>query len=214
MEKKDLPNNIAIFPLSNAIFFPKTVLPLNIFEDRYIQLINDCMKEKKMFGMIQPKNKSSSVPEVYQVGCLGKIVNFHETDDKRIIINLSGIIRFKIKKELDSKKLYRKFKVDYSEFMHDLKVEKEKEKEKNEERNKLLKNINYFFAKIDYSIEFNELEKLNFSQLVDTICMISPFTIEEKQKLIEANQIDEKFQILNKIIEFNLFDFLQNKTIQ
>jgi len=214
MEKKDLPNNIAIFPLSNAIFFPKTVLPLNIFEDRYIQLINDCMKEKKMFGMIQPKNKSSSVPEVYQVGCLGKIVNFHETDDKRIIINLSGIIRFKIKKELDSKKLYRKFKVDYSEFMHDLKVEKEKEKEKNEERNKLLKNINYFFAKIDYSIEFNELEKLNFSQLVDTICMISPFTIEEKQKLIEANQIDEKFQILNKIIEFNFFDFLQNKTIQ
>ena len=214
MEKKDLPNNIAIFPLSNAIFFPKTVLPLNIFEDRYIQLINDCMKEKKMFGMIQPKNKSSRVPEVYQVGCLGKIVNFHETDDKRIIINLSGIIRFKIKKELDSKKLYRKFKVDYSEFMHDLKVEKEKEKEKNEERNKLLKNINYFFAKIDYSIEFNELEKLNFSQLVDTICMISPFTIEEKQKLIEANQIDEKFQILNKIIEFNFFDFLQNKTIQ
>ena len=212
MEKKDLPNNIAIFPLSNAIFFPKTVLPLNIFEDRYIQLINDCMKEKKMFGMIQPKNKSSSVPEVYQVGCLGKIVNFHETDDKRIIINLSGIIRFKIKKELDSKKLYRKFKVDYSEFMHDLKAEKEKEK--NEERNKLLKNINYFFAKIDYSIEFNELEKLNFSQLVDTICMISPFTIEEKQKLIEANQIDEKFQILNKIIEFNFFDFLQNKTIQ
>ena len=214
MEKKDLPNNIAIFPLSNAIFFPKTVLPLNIFEDRYIQLINDCMKEKKMFGMIQPKNKSSSVPEVYQVGCLGKIVNFHETDDKRIIINLSGIIRFKIKKELDSKKLYRKFKVDYSEFMHDLKVEKEKEKEKNEERNKLLKNINYFFAKIDYSIEFNELEKLNFSQLVDTICMISPFSIEEKQKLIEAKQIDEKFQVLNKIIEFNLFDFLQNKTIQ
>jgi Lon protease-like protein len=170
------------------------------------------MKEKKMFGMIQPKNKSSRAPEVYQVGCLGKIVNFHETEDKRIIINLSGIIRFKIKKELDSKKLYRKFKVDYSEFMHDLKVEKEKEK--NEERNKLLKNINFFFEKIDYSIAFYELEKLNFNQLVDTICMISPFSIEEKQKLIEAKQIDEKFQVLNKIIEFNLFDFLQNKTIQ
>ena len=96
--------------------------------------------------------------------------------------------------------------------MHDLKVEKEKEK--NEERNKLLKNINFFFEKIDYSIAFDELEKLNFNQLVDTICMISPFSIEEKQKLIEAKQIDEKFQVLNKIIEFNLFDFLQNKTIQ
>jgi|TARA_B110000014_G_scaffold236565_1_gene201909 uncharacterized protein len=212
MEKKDLPNNIAIFPLSNAIFFPKTVLPLNIFEDRYIQLVNDCMKEKKMFGMIQPKNRSSKKPEVYQVGCLGKIVNFHETEDKRFIINLSGIIRFKIKKELGSEKLYRKFNVDYSEFMHDLDVKKEKEK--SEERNKLLKNIKYFFEKIEYSIEFNELEKLNFNQLIDTICMISPFSIEEKQKLIEANQTEEKFKVLNKIIEFNLFDFFQNKTIQ
>jgi len=212
MEKKDLPNNIAIFPLSNAIFFPKTVLPLNIFEDRYIQLVNDCMKEKKMFGMIQPKNKSSKTPEVYQVGCLGKIVNLRETEDKRFIINLSGIIRFKIKKELGSEKLYRKFNVDYSEFMHDLDVKKVKEK--SEERNKLLKNIKYFFQKVEYSIEFNELEKLNFNQLIDTICMISPFSIEEKQKLIEANQTEEKFKILNKIIEFNIFDFFQNKTIQ
>jgi len=212
MEKKDLPNNIAIFPLSNAIFFPKTVLPLNIFEGRYIQLVNDCMKEKKMFGMIQPKNKSSKTPEVYQVGCLGKIVNLRETEDKRFIINLSGIIRFKIKKELGSEKLYRKFNVDYSEFMHDLDVKKVKEK--SEERNKLLKNIKYFFQKVEYSIEFNELEKLNFNQLIDTICMISPFSIEEKQKLIEANQTEEKFKILNKIIEFNIFDFFQNKTIQ
>ena len=162
--------------------------------------------------MIQPKNRSSKKPEVYQVGCLGKIVNFHETEDKRFIINLSGIIRFKIKKELGSEKLYRKFNVDYSEFMHDLDVKKEKEK--NEERNKLLKNIKYFFEKIEYSIEFNELEKLNFNQLIDTICMISPFSIEEKQKLIEANQTEEKFKVLNKIIEFNLFDFFQNKTIQ
>ena len=112
IKKNNFPIKIPIFPLSNAIFFPKTILPLNIFEDRYIQLVNDSMKESRMFGMVQPKNKLSKLPEVYDVGCLGKIISFNETNDKRFIINLSGIIRFKIKEELNSNKLYRIFKVD------------------------------------------------------------------------------------------------------
>ena len=121
MEKKNLPNEIAVFPLSNAIFFPRTNLPLNIFEDRYIQLVNDCMKKDRMFGMIQPKNKIGKSPETYKIGCLGKIINFNETTDKRFVISLSGIIRFRIKNELEQIKLYRKFDVDYSEFLEDLK---------------------------------------------------------------------------------------------
>ena len=88
IKKNNLPDKIAIFPLSNAIFFPRTILPLNIFEDRYIQLVDDCMKENRMFGMVQPKSKSSAKPEVYNIGCLGKIVSFNETDDKRFIISL------------------------------------------------------------------------------------------------------------------------------
>ena len=121
IKKNNIPNKIAVFPLSNAVFFPGTILPLNIFEDRYIQLVNDCMKENRMFGMIQPKNKMSKIPEVYNVGCLGKIVSFNETEDKRFIISLSGIIRFRIKSELKMEKLYRNFEVDYSEFLSDLK---------------------------------------------------------------------------------------------
>ena len=93
MNKNDLPHKIPIFPLSNAIFFPRTILPLNIFEDRYIQLVNDCMKKNRMFGMIQPRKKIGITPEVYDIGCLGKIVSFNETVDKRFIISLSGIIR-------------------------------------------------------------------------------------------------------------------------
>ena len=84
MEKNNLRNKIAVFPLSNAVFFPKTVLPLNIFEDRYIQLINDSMKEDRMFGMIQPKSKMSKSPDVYKIGCLGKIVSFNENIFKRV----------------------------------------------------------------------------------------------------------------------------------
>ena len=116
MKIKDFPEQIPIFPLSNAIFFPRTTLPLNIFEDRYIQLVNDCMKGDRLFGMVQPKFKT----DVYNIGCLGKIINFEETADRRFIILLSGILRFKIKNELKIDKLYRKFTVDYSNFSDDL----------------------------------------------------------------------------------------------
>ncbi|MBA1338714.1 MAG: hypothetical protein FD546_000140 [Pelagibacterales bacterium] len=212
MIKNNLPRNIAIFPLSNAIFFPRTILPLNIFENRYLQLVDDCMKKDRMFGMVQPKNRSNNKTEVYKVGCLGKIINFNETKDKRFVINLSGIIRFKIKEETKNEKLYRKFTVDYSDFIDDLKEKKSEDLNLN--KNNLLNKIKLFFEKLNYSIEFKELVKLNFDQLINTVCMISPFSIEEKQKLIETVKLEDKFKVLDEIINFNLLDFQENKTIQ
>ena len=212
MEKKNLPNEIAVFPLSNAIFFPRTNLPLNIFEDRYIQLVNDCMKKDRMFGMIQPKNKIGKSPETYKIGCLGKIINFNETTDKRFVISLSGIIRFRIKNELEQIKLYRKFDVDYSEFLEDL---KEKQNELiNYDKISFINKIKKYFQKIGYPIAYDELTKLDFEKLVNTVCMISPFSIEEKQKLIESLNIKDKINLLDEIINFNLFDYQENKTIQ
>ena len=211
MKKNDLPDDIAIFPLSNAIFFPRTILPLNVFEDRYIQLVNDCMKEKKLFGMIQPKIRSNIKTDVYQVGCLGKITNLTETNDKRFIINLSGIIRFRIKKELNSEKLYRKFNVDYSDFIYDLDINNNVV---SCDKSNLVKKIKIFFEKINYAAEFSELLKLNIDQLIHAICMIAPFSVEEKQKLIEVIKIEDKYKMLNEIIDFNLFDVTENKTIQ
>ena len=212
MTKNDLPNKIAVFPLSNAIFFPRTILPLNIFEDRYIQLVSDCMKEEKLFGMIQPKVKSDKKPEVYTVGCLGKIIDFNETTDRRFIISLSGIVRFKIKKELNNNKLYREFNVDYSDFIDDLEIKKNKLK--NFTECQLFKKIKLFFHKLNYSIEFNELLKLNFDQLINTVCMIAPFSVQEKQKLIEIVNTEEKIKILEDIIDFNLLSNQENATIQ
>ena len=212
MKKKIFPNKIPIFPLSSAIFFPKTILPLNIFEDRYIQLVNDSMKENRMFGMVQPKNRKGIAPEVYKIGCLGKIVSFNETEDKRFIISLSGIIRFKIKNEIKKDKLYRVFEVDYSEFLNDL--EEEKNQIINFDKKDLLKKIKLFFQKINYPIDYNELIKLNLHQLVNTVSMISPFSVEEKQKLIETIKIEDKLKILSEVINFNLLDFEENKTVQ
>jgi len=212
MKKDNLPSKIPIFPLSSAIFFPKTTLPLNIFEDRYIQLVNDCMKNNRMFGMVQPKNNKEKVPEVYGIGCLGKIISFNETLDKRFIINLSGILRFRINKELDEKKLYRTFEVDYSEFLTDL--EKKEDQKIKYDKSNLLSNIKTYFRKINYPINFSELEQLNLDLLVSTVAMISPFSVEEKQKLVEMIKIDDKAKILNEIINFNLLDFQNNKTVQ
>ena len=212
MKKNNFPNKIPIFPLSEAIFFPKTILPLNIFEDRYIQLVNDCMKENRMFGMVQPKTKTGELPEVYDIGCLGKIVSFNETNDKRFIISLSGLIRFRIKKELEKEKLYRNFEVDYSEFLTDL--QEKNNKIINYDKKNLLNKIKIYFQKFNYPIDYNELAKLNVDQLVSTIAMISPFSVEEKQKLIETVTIEDKVKILEKIIGFNLLNFQENKTIQ
>ena len=212
MNIKDLPKKISIFPLSNAIFFPKTILPLNIFEERYIKLVEDCIKDQRLFGMVQPKVNKKTKSEVYKVGCLGKIISFNETGDKKYVINLSGVIRFRIKKELKTKKLYREFEVDYSDFINDL-------KENNNEKNNyviqnLLNKTKLLFKNKNYLLEWKELEKLNLDLLINTICMITPFSVEEKQLLIETNKVQDKLVILDKIINNNLLDNLENKTIQ
>ena len=212
MKKENLPNEIPVFPLSNAIFFPRTILPLNIFEDRYLQLVEDCMKGNRMFGMVQPRNKMGMSPEVYNVGCLGKIISFNETTDKRFIITLLGLTRFKIKKELQKKKLYRIFEVDYSEFLDDLEIKKG-ENFSSEKKN-LLNKIQIFFGKINYPVKYNELSKLDLDELISNVSMISPFSIEEKQKLIETKKIDNKIKVLDEIINFNLLDCEESKTMQ
>jgi len=212
MKKENLPNDISVFPLSNAIFFPKTILPLNIFEDRYIQLVSDCMKKNRMFGMIQPKNKMDQSSNVYNIGCLGKIISFNETSDKRFIIRLSGLIRFRVKNELDQKKLYRKFNVDYTDFLQDLK--EEENQLSSYSKNVFLNKIKIFFQKINYPINHNELIKLNFEQLINTVCMLSPFSVAEKQKLVESLKIEDKIKLLDEIINFSLFEHQENKTIQ
>jgi len=208
----DLPKRISVFPLTGAIFFPKTTLPLNIFEKRYIQLVTDCMKEKKLFGMVQSKVNKDLKTDVYNIGCLGRIISFDETVDKRFIISLAGIIRFKIQEELETDKLYREFNVDYTDFINDLNLEKNEYKKL--ENKSLIEKLKIFFHKKNYAIKFSELEKLDFDQMISTICMISPFSSEEKQKLIETTNIEEKIKALDEIVNFGLLDNFNTKIIQ
>ena len=218
MKFENLPKKIPIFPLSSAIFFPKTILPLNIFEERYIQLVNDAMKNDRIFGMAQPKrdkkinSENQNIPELYNVGCLGKIINFSETADNRFLITLFGVCRFRIIQEDQTKKLYREFGVDYSIFKDDLKNYSTTKSKI--DINKLMNKVKLYFKKKNYLLDWDVLNKMDHEQLIDTICMISPLSVEEKQKLLETKKVDDKLFALDEILNFNLQSQEEINTIQ
>ena len=208
----NLPNILPVFPLSNFIFFPKTTVPLNIFEKRYLEMINDSMSSNRMIGMIQPKEQNKQKPSLYNIGCAGKITSFNETDDGRYLIVLSGISRFKIVEEIQSDKLYRKFKVDFSNFSADQEISSEKI---NFSDLKLIfKNLKSLFDKEGYLINWKELEKQDLSETLNALAMASPFSLEEKQILLESKNIIERKKKLEEILNTYVLDNFNNKTVQ
>ncbi len=207
----DFPNLIPIFPLSGVIYFPKTNLPLNIFEQRYLDLVNDVMRNNKLMGMVQAKKNDG---EVYKVGCLGKISDYIQAEDGRILINLTGITRFEIKKEVNNEKKYREFVVDYEKFSGDLISLSREVLEKNE-LDSYRSEIKKFFDDNGLSLNWIEFEKLKIDQQIHTLAMIAPISNEEKQKLIETTNLRETFKTLVSISIFYKYDENNgNKTLQ
>ena len=204
---KNLPSTLPVFPLSGVIYFPKTNLPLNIFEQRYLSLVNDAYNKDKLMGMVQSKKESGSV---YQVGCLGKISDYQKSKDGRILINLRGISRFKILEEISNNKLYREFKVDYKDFNED-----NIETNNLIDTNPLMDNAKNFFKRNGLLLNWKEFENLDQSQQINTLAMIAPITIEEKQKLLESISFKNKVETLESIISFYLHETsFNNQTIQ
>tara|TARA_B110000881_G_C18550905_1_gene504009 strand:- start:810 stop:1442 length:633 start_codon:yes stop_codon:yes gene_type:complete len=205
--KLKLPNIIPVFPLSGVIYFPKTNLPLNIFEPRYLALANDCIKSNKYMGMIQSKRNTS---DVYSVGCLGRITEHKKTNDGRMLINLTGISRFEIKSEINNDKIYREFEVSYDKFSEDLELEK-KQKIMVEIIKEIYKKTKVFFKKNGLLLNWDEFEKLDQDQKINTLAMIAPISNEEKQTILESVHVDSKTKVLSKIIEFYLHENSINK---
>ena len=206
MDEK-FPNQIPIFPLSGVIYFPKTNLPLNIFEKRYLDLVNDAIKKDKLMGMIQSRKSNN---EVYKIGCLGKISDFQKSKDGRVLINLTGLTRFEVLEEKKNFKLYREFKVNYKKFILDLEPKKE-------EINiiPLMEKVRIFFKKSGILLNWKEFEKLDEVQKINTLAMIAPITNEEKQKLLESISLEEKVKVLINIVNFYLHEVdFNNQTLQ
>ncbi len=213
MLNKDLPKKIPIFPLSNFIIFPKTTVPLNIFEPRYIQMIDDSMKSNRYIGMIQPKKTGNlKKPDLHKIGCVGKITSFNETEDGRYLIVLNGVCRYETISEINSDKLYRECEVNFEKFSNDL-IENN-EQVKFSDLKQVFNDLKKLFEQQGYQINWNDLEKQNVRQTINTLSMASPFTLEEKQILLETkNLVDRKKKLEEILVTYTNFSFT-NKTIQ
>ena len=213
MEKyKKLPKIISVFPLSNFVIFPNTSVPLNIFEPRYIEMIDNSMKTDRIIGMIQPKKQKDDIPQLYNVGCAGKITSFNETEDGRYLIVINGISRFKILKEINNNKPYRECEISFDEYIEDTKENYNEIKFTDLEL--VFKNLKTLFKKKGYLINWKELEKQSLDQTLNALVMASPFSLEEKQALLETISINKRKIELEKILNTYVVDEFSNKTIQ
>ena len=213
MKKEDLPNILPIFPLSNFIIFPRTTVPLNIFEPRYIQMVDECMKSNRIIGMIQPKKTGKlKNPDLHEVGCAGKITSFNETDDGRYIIILNGICRFRVMKEIKNKNLYRECNVKYDDYYGDL--QNKDEEIKFSDLRLIFHNFKGLFKKQGYDINWKEIEKQSLDQTINTLSMASPFSLAEKQILLESKNLSLRKEKLEEILKIYVLDNFNNKTLQ
>jgi len=214
MKKEDLPKIIPIFPLSNFIIFPKTSVPLNIFEPRYIDMIDDSMKSNKFLGMIQPKTSvnDKNIPELHNVGCLGKITSFTETEDGRYFIEVKGILRFRKIKEINTQNKYRSLEIDYDDFYHDL--ENEKKELRFSDLELIFKDLKSLFEKRGFIINWKALERQSLDETINALAMASPFSLEEKQILLESKTLDIRKNNIADILKTYTHDVFNNSTLQ
>ena len=215
MKKENLPKKLAVFPLSNFIIFPKTTVPLNIFEQRYVEMINDSMSSNKLVGMIQPKilnNEDNLEPQLHQIGCMGKITSFKETDDGRFLIELKGMIRFEILKEIKSDKKYREYEINFQNYYDDL--DDKKENLKFSDLELIFKDLKTLFEKKGFIINWKGLEKQSLDETINALAMASPFTLEEKQVLLEAKNLEMRKSKIAEILTTYTFDQYNNTTVQ
>ena len=209
----NLPNIIPIFPLSNFIIFPETTVPLNIFEPRYLQMVDDAMKSDRIIGMIQPrKTGKKDKPDLYKTGCAGKITSFNETDDGRYLIIISGVSRFNIINEISHERLYRKCEVDFNTYSNDINIKKEKMNFS--DLDSILRNLKTLFKRQGYVINWKDLQNQSLDQTINTLSMASPFSLEEKQILLEATNLNKRREKLEEILKTYILDEFSNTTIQ
>ena len=212
---KNFPKTIPVFPLSNFIIFPKTTVPLNIFEERYLNMVDDAMKSNKFIGIIQPvksKNENNEQPDLHKIGCLGKITSFRETNDGRYLIEIKGVIRFQTVEEIKTNNKYREVLVDFSKFSKDL--DNNDQEIKFMDLELIFKDLKSLFDKKGFIINWKALEKQSLEETINALSMASPFSLEEKQILLEAENLNIRKSRIAQILNTYTFDDFHNTTIQ
>lgn len=206
---ENLPRRIPVFPLTGAILLPNCQLPLNIFEPRYLNMIDDAMSGSRVIGMVQasPQTSAPAQPALAKIGCLGRLTSYSETDDGRYLINLFGVCRFRIKRELSAQTPYRLVEADYSLFRHDIEPRPQADTEDHVshyglDRDSILGSLRYFLDTHQLQLDWQEVESISAHELVDVLTQMCPFDAYAKQKLLEAPDHASRGQLLRVLLEF------------
>lgn len=208
-----LPPTIPVFPLGRALLLPRVQLPLNIFEPRYLDMVNDAMASHRIIGMIQPNSPAgiaaqddrAAKPELYTVGCAGRMVSFNETRDNRILVALSGVCRFRISQELDVTTAYRKVEADYTPYADDL---TEGNGESLVTREGLIETVRRYCKTASVEMDWDAITQTPTELLVNSFCMMSPYGPDEKQAMLEAVSLEERNQMLIALTEMALAELM------
>ena len=200
IKAEDLPQELSLFPLSGALLLPNGQLPLNIFEPRYLNLVLDALGGTRLIGMVQPlPGADTEPPELHRTGCAGRIVSFSETRDDRLLIVLGGVSRFDIVSDLEVQRGYRIAEVCWDRFAHDMVLE-----EIQLGKEQLLESVKTYLAHQKLSVEWKSLEVLEIPELVDTLACSLPFSPREKQGLLEAPVVEDRYHLVKALCEFGI----------
>jgi uncharacterized protein len=201
-EPTDLPKTIPLFPLAGALLLPRTDLPLNIFEPRYLLMIEEAMKAERVIGIIQPQGSSdSNQPALESVGCAGRITSYSETDDGRLLVTVTGVCRFAIVDELDVATPFRQASVDYRPYAIDFVSETGA---RSVNREQLIKAFRQYLEANDMSADWNEVEAVSTEVLVNTLSLLAPYPARDKQALLEAPDLKSRADVLVALTELAL----------
>ncbi|GLS20042.1 ATP-dependent protease [Labrys miyagiensis] len=198
----DLPSVIPVFPLSGALLLPRGQLPLNIFEPRYLAMIDDALRGPRLIGMIQPEDEDAEdKPRLFQVGCVGRITQFAETGDGRYLIQLTGISRFRVQEEANVDTPYRQCQITAAPFAIDFTP---RAGEEDVDRKALIETLKAYLAVNHFQVDWKEIHEAPNEALVNALSMMSPFGRREKQALLEAASLRERAEILVAITQIEL----------
>ncbi|RMF33672.1 MAG: ATP-dependent protease [Alphaproteobacteria bacterium] len=192
----DLPDTIPVFPLPGALLLPRARLPLNIFEPRYLAMLDDALKTAdRLIGMVQPLDDD----RLHQIGCAGRVINFSETEDQRYLITLGGVSRFRLGREVEGFSPYRRFRVDWNSFERDLGGA---EDDPGFDRAAFLDLLARFFEVAHLSSDWDALKNADTELLINSLSILCPFEAEEKQALLEAPSLQTRRETLVTLMEF------------
>ncbi|MEO1101481.1 MAG: LON peptidase substrate-binding domain-containing protein [Pseudomonadota bacterium] len=197
----DLPKTFPVFPLTGALLFPRWTLPLNIFEPRYLNMIDDAMSGHRLIGMIQNEGNDATHPTLMEVGCAGRITSYSETDDGRYLIVLTGVARFRVEQERDLKTPYRQIDADWTPFIHDLAPPVVTDLPK---RETLIGALRAYVTRNDMKADWSAVEDAPIETLVNALCAGCPFTPPEKQALIEAASLRDRCETLIALLDMDM----------